>query len=183
MFESKSNEIMLYYLYMMADGEVSYSEEKIFDTICKELGIDNDERDSVIKKCNELVDSTANVFDIIIEEKIDEQIGQGWFGLRDASSLARIVWNLVNLGFADSFFSDEEKKIVNYLNDKWSINPEVYREFVDTANTMLALTNKRKWIISAFSKSSIRDRREKDVDVEMMQLLDDVKLTIEELTM
>ena len=34
----ESVEALLYYLYMMADGEVTYSEEKIFDTICKEFG-------------------------------------------------------------------------------------------------------------------------------------------------
>ncbi len=183
MFGKKNEEATLYYLYMMADGEVSYSEEKIFETICKELELNQDERNSVIEKCKELVGDSASVFDVIVKQQIDEQAGREWYGLRDASVLARIVWNLVNLGFADSFFSDEEKKIVNYLKEKWSVNLEVYQEFVDTANTILALKEQKKWIASTFSKSSARDKREKDVDVEIVQLLNDVKLTIKELTM
>lgn len=180
---NRNEEAMLYYLYMMADGEVSYSEEKIFDTICNELNIDNDEKNSVIEKCKGLVEGTENVFSIIVREKIDDQVGQGWFGLRNASSIARIVWNLINLGFADSNYSDEEKRIVNYLVDKWSVDSAVYQELVDTADTMLALTKQKEWIALTFPKGSIRDKREKDVDVEVMQLLDDVKLTIEEITM
>lgn len=180
---NRNEEAMLYYLYMMADGEVANNEEKIYDAICKELGIDNDEKKSVIEKCKEFVDGTSDIFDILVREKIDEQVGQGWFGLRDASSLAQIIWNLVNIGYADSIYSDEEEKIVSYLVDKWSISSQVYQELVDTADTMLALTKQREWIASTFSKGGIREKKEKDVDSEIKQLLDDIKLTIEELTM
>lgn len=180
---NRNEEATLYYLYMMADGDVSYSEEKIFDEICKELNIDTDEKNSVIEKCKSLATGKADVFSIMVREKIDEQAGQGWFGLRDASSLARVIWNLVNLGYADSYFSDEEKKIVHYLVDKWSVSSEVYQELVDTADTMLALTKQKEWIASTFSKGSIRDKKEKEVDSEIKQFLEDVKLTIQELTM
>lgn len=178
-----NKEAMLYYLYMMADGEVSYNEEKIFDTICKELNINQDAKNAVVEQSESLVDDTANIFSIIVREKIDEQAGKNWFALKNASSLARIIWNLVNLGFADSFFSEEEKKIVSYLVDKWSVNMEVYQEFVDTADTMLALTKQKEWIAATFPKGRIRDKKEKNVDAEIEQLLEDVKLTIEELTM
>ena len=183
MLKNDHNEATLYYLYMMADGEVSYSEEKIFDEICKELNIDTDEKNLVIEKCKEVASEKTDVFDIMVREKIDEQAGKGWFGLRDQSSLVRIIWNLVNLGYADSFYSDEEKKIVSYLVAKWSISSDVYQELVDTADTMLALSKQREWIASTFSKGSLRDKKEKEVDFEMKQLLDDVKLTIQELTM
>ena len=35
MYMNYRGQAKLYYLYMMADGEVSYSEEKIFDEICR----------------------------------------------------------------------------------------------------------------------------------------------------
>lgn len=186
MFGSNCNEeATLYYLYMMADGNVSYSEEKIFDEICKELNLDTDEKNSVIEKCKGFAANETDVFSIVVREKIDEQVGQGWlgFGLRDASSLARIIWNLVNLGYADSSYSDEEKKIVNYLVAKWSVSTEIYQELVDIAETMLALTKQRGWIASIFSKDSIRDKKERKVDSEIKHLLEDVNLTIQELTM
>lgn len=180
---NRNEEATLYYLYMMADGEVSYSEEKIFDTICKELNIDNDAKTSVVEKCKGLADATSDVFSLLIGEKIDEQARRGWCGFKDLSSLARIIWNLVNLGYADSFYSTEEKKITEYLVDKWSVNIEVYQEFVDTAETMLALTKQKEWIVSTFSHGNKRDEKEKKIDTEIEKLLADVKLSIEELTM
>lgn len=173
---NREKEAMLYYLYMMADGDVSYSEKKIFEKLCKELSIDTETRESIIEKCKGV--NTANIFSTIVREKLDDEVGQGWFGLRDASSLAQIIWNLVNLAYADFVYSDQEKKIVKYLVDKWAISTEIYQEFVDTADTMFALTKQRDWITSTFSEGAAAR-----VDAEINQLLEDVKLTIEELTM
>lgn len=179
----KKEEAMLYYLYMMSDGEVSYSEEKLFNEICKELELDEDDKHSAIDKCKEIAKNPKAAFDVIMSEKFDEQVGQGWFGLKDASTLARILWNLVNLGYADSCYSQEEKKIVNYLIEKWNVDKEVYQEMVDTSDTMLALTKQKEWVVSTFAKGSIRDEKEKKIDSEINTMLSDIKLTIEELTM
>lgn len=180
---SRKKEATLYYLYMMADGEVSHKEERIFHTICNELDLTEADQNSIIETCKELTAGTDPIFRVMVREKMDEQMCEGWFGLKGVSGLARIVWNLVNLGFADSEFSREEKEIVHYLVDKWSIDLEVYQEFLDTADTMLALTKQKEWLLSTFEKDSTRDKREKDVDDKIMQLLKDVKLTIKELTM
>ena len=183
MFRNSRYEAILYYLYMMADGEVTYSEEKIYDEIFRELQIELEVKNKIIEKCKEYVVSKDDMLNIIINEKIDEQVGQHMGELRDASSLARIVWNLVNLGYADSFYSDEEKKIVHYLVQKWSVSSDIYQEFVDTADTIHTLTKQKEWIASVFHKGSMRDKKEKEIDSEIKQLLDDVKLTIQELTM
>lgn len=184
MFENnRKAEIALYYLYMMADGELAYSEEKIFDILCNEMNTNDDEKELVIEECKRLVKEKSDVFSILIREKIDEKAGQSRYGLKNASSLAQIIWNLVYLGYADSIYSGEEKKIVSYLVDKWSVSSEVYQEFVDIAETMLALSDQKKWIASTFSKGVVRDKKEKEVDSEINQLLDDVKLTLEELLM
>ena len=147
------------------------------------MNVDADEQNAVIEKCKGLVKGKTDVFSIIIREKIDEQVGQGWFGLWDESSLARIIWNLVDLGYADSVYSDEEKKIVSYLVNKWSVREETYRELIDIADTILALTKQKEWVVSTYSRGSLRDKKEKDIDSEIEQLLGDVKLTIEELKM
>lgn len=179
----QKEEAMLYYLYMMSDGEASYSEKKIFNHICKELGLDEADKQSAILRCKEIAKDPEVASDAIMSEKLDEQVGQGWFGLKDASTLARIIWNLVNLGYADTYYSEEEKKIVNHLLEKWKVNNEVYQEMVDTADTMLALTKQKEWVISTFPKGSERDKREKKIDSEINTMLSDIKLTIEELTM
>lgn len=184
MFESNCKaEAVLYYLYMMADGEVSSGEEKLFDEICKELNLDTDEKNSVIERCREFAPDKTDALNIMVREKIDKQAGEGGWGLKNASDLARIIWNLVNLGYADTFYSAEEKKIVNYLVDKWSVGSEVYQELIDTADTMLALTKQREWVTRTFTDDIIKVQKEKGLDIKIKQLLDDVKLTIQELTM
>lgn len=176
-------EAMLYYLYMMSDGEVSFNEAMIFNAICKELEIDNATKDRLIAKCEKLAEGGKDPFRVILRERIDAKAEQDWIGRKDESSLARIIWNLVNLGYADSFFSDEEKKIVNHCKARWSIDPEVYQELIDTADTMLALAKQKEWIAATFSESSTREEKEKSIDAEIMGLLDDVKLLLEELAL
>ena len=175
---------------------MSKNEKKIFNTICKELNIDNDVKKEVIKKSKELVDDTSDILSIIIEEKIDERL-VGYGGavglgllmavaaaiLPDVSNRIRIVWNLVNIGYSDSVFSDEEKKIVNYLVDKWSVNPEVYQELVDTADTILALEKQKEWIVATFPEGSVRNKKKRNINTIIKQLQDDIKLTIDEFAM
>ncbi len=181
MFEdNKEGEAILYYLYMMADGEISPGEKKIFGTICKELDISADDRKAIIARCGELTEGKNNIFSVIVKEKIDEQAGENWGTLRDASDLARIIWNLVNLGYADSVYSEEEKKITDYLADKWSVSAEVHREFLDTADTIAALVKHKKWILSTLPEGEMRKKREKKVNSDIKKLSADVKLTIEE---
>lgn len=180
---SRKEEVMLYYLYMMADGEISYSEEKLFDEICKELNINEDDKQAAISKCNENTDKNGEILDLIMTEKIDEHVSEGMLGKRNDYQLARVMWNLVNLGYADTYYSEEEKKIANHLVEKWEVDKEIYQEMVDTADTMLALTRQKEWVISKFPKGKERDEKEKKIDSEINTMLSDMKLSIEELAM
>ena len=45
---TKEKEAALYYLYMMADGKVSESEEELFSILCKECEIGDKEKQDVI---------------------------------------------------------------------------------------------------------------------------------------
>lgn len=180
---NKKDEAMLYYLYMMADGEVTDNEEKIFKKICKELSVMAEDKKAVIKKCKELVEREKSAFNAIIVEKIDEKASIDSFFKKDDSRLAHIIWNLVNLGYADSVYSDEEKEIVSHLVDKWSVSLECYQEFVDAAETILALTNQKEWVTYTFSDDDIRVKKEKVIDSEIKKILKDVSLSIEEIIM
>ena len=178
-----TKEAMLYYLFMMSDGDVSDSEKKLFAKICKEIKINKEEKKAVIDNCIILAKNYEKVFDLITGEELDDQVGRGWFGLKDASTLARIIWNLVNLGYADTDYSENERKIVDHLLVKWEIKPEVYQEMVDTADTMLTLIKQKEWLISTFPEGNSRDEKKIKINSEIKTLLSDIKLTIDELTM
>ena len=182
--DTKREEAKLYYLYMLADGNAANSERKIFDSICNELNVESDMKKEIIDECNMIVAENTSILDAITTEELDEKIKQGWlFELRSDSTRARIIWNMVNLGYADSEYSMEEKEIVNYLLDKWSVNEEVYQEFIDTEETIASLYKYKEWIAATFPQGDVRGKKEADVENEVRMLLEDVQLTIKELTM
>lgn len=71
MFGDKSSEeAVLYYLYMMADGNISYSEEKIFDELCEKLRLSAETRKEVIQKCKDIMSNMTDIFRVIVKEKL-----------------------------------------------------------------------------------------------------------------
>lgn len=118
---------------------------------------------------------------MIVRDGIDENAGKTWGNLREASSLARIIWNLVNLGYADSDYSISEKRIVEYLLDKWLVPREIYMEFVDTAETILALIKQKEWMQKTYKAGGERDEKERSIDNDIEKMKKDVNLTIKEL--
>lgn len=177
------DEAILYYLYMMSDGELSHNEEKLFNEICKDLDLEDYEKQKVVARCRELVSDPTEAYELIIQENLDEKVGKGLFGYENESSTARIVWNLINLGYADNVYSENENKIVNHLTDKWNVKPEIKQEMIDTADTILALQKQKEWIIKTFKSGSKCYNKEKQIDTEITKLLSDIKLTIEEIKM
>ena len=174
-------EAMLYYLYMMSDGEITYSEEKLFDKICCELELTTDDKINIASSCSKIAVDPESVKGFVRGDRFGELI-EWMIDTGNASNVARIVWNLVNLGYADKQYSEKEKQIVSYLVERWKVNQEVYREMIDTAETILSLEEQKEWLLKTFS-SSERDKREKTIDVAIKKLFEDMKITIEELTM
>lgn len=182
-WKNKEKEASLYYLYMMADGDVSSSEKKIFKQLCKDLDISSDSRKEITSNCKALGKGESDIFSVIVREKIDDDVRKSLFGEQNKSSLARIIWNMINLGYADLVYSDREKMIVNYLVDRWSLDKEMVQEMLDTADTMLALTKQKDWITVTFSDEAEQKKRIKAANGKIKMLHNDVKLTIEELAM
>lgn len=178
------NEKTLYGLYIMADGNISYEEEKLLIRICDEMGTSIDEAD--INNLRILSKRNTNIYQEIVKAdiaySIEHPYGDLGFFRRRKSSLSRIIWNLINLGYADSTFSVKEKEIVDYLVKKWEISPVIYQEFIDVAETMLALSEQKDWIKTLSISKYSKDQMEKRVDNQIKQLLNDVTITLEELT-
>ena len=176
---NKRGEAMLYYLFMMADGKITSGEEEIFSNICKELFISDEEKAEIIEECVRLSSAETDIFDVIIQEEIDEKAGQGWYGVeKNDTGKARVIWNLLNLGYSDKDYSENEKKIVSYLVEKWSVARSIFMEMKDTADTMLALLRQKEWASKTFADSF---EKEKQLDMDIKELLTDIKLTISEI--
>ncbi len=141
----------LYYLYMMSDGDVSDGETELFDKICAELCLDADDKKSIMQECIEIV-KNKNLTCIEVAEKnaeeayIDRILDIGLNEYASEQSKANILWNLINLGYADSYFTFNEREIVDFLRKYWKIPDSLYHEMLDIAETCLALEKHRLWI-------------------------------------
>ncbi len=183
-YGNDEREAALYYLYMMADGRISYSEEQMFRTLCLELRIDERSRNEVIDYCLQIREHTLDmlfvIMGVVIPASDDNRfvLPRGTF-----SDYARMIWNLVNLGYADADYSEAEKEIVRYLMDKWKVPKVLYQEMIATADTMAALTKQRGWVLDTYAEGLERDEKLKRIDEAIDKLHRNIKISIQELVM
>ncbi len=176
----------LYYLYMLSDGEASKREKKLFTIICKDLNIDVDAKKRIIKECEN------TPFDGIFDE-IKELAGEPVKEMKNSSSLlsimsflgnsknyATILWNLINLGYADTKYTYEESEIVDFLKKHWKVTEDLYQEMIDVAETCLALEEHKKWVDN-LEESDYKTEKMKQIKKDIKMAQDSIKLTLAEL--
>lgn len=176
---TKEKEAALYYLYMMADGKVSESEEELFSILCKECEIGDKEKQDVISICGKYKDE-EDILEVIKRERLENNI-VGEFLFFDKKEAARLVWNLINLGYADGYYSEDEKEIVTYIAEKSLLDKGIVREFTDIADTMLALTKQKKWADSVMENPEEKRRKKKELSRDITKLSESVKIIIDEI--
>ncbi len=182
----RTDQAKLYYLYMLSDGEASEREKKLFTTICKDLNIDVDEKKRIIKECEN------TPFDGIFDE-IKELAGEPVKEMKNSSSLlsimsflgnsedyATILCNLINLGYADTKYTYEEREIVDFLKNHWKITEDLYQEMIDVAETCLALEEHKKWV-EGLEDSAYKDEKMKQIKKDIRSAQDGIKITLAEL--
>lgn len=183
----KREQAKLYYLYMMSDGEVSKDEKKIFNIICKELELGKEIQDSIVKECKEIeeryemtcIELLENDMGVInLKSDIMELILSG---TDETEQRATILWNLINLGYADAHFTSDEREVVDFLREKWEISESVYIEMVDVAETCLALEQHKKWV-KQLPESEYKLIKSKQVNQNMKFTQETIKTTISEMS-
>jgi len=149
----KDYEIALYYLYMIADGELSPEEMTIFKSICQKLD-KMDEYQNIITYCKGLGQTSS--FNKIVDEDIETEI-EDYYDDEELSSsfskghLIEIIWNLISLGFCDKAYSQSEEKIVKYLCESWEIDDSIYLELIECVKTLVRINEYRDWAYKIFA--------------------------------
>ena len=116
-----------------------------------------------------------------VEEKNDIYklaVALSMFG--NADDYASILWNLINLGYADIKYTYEEREIVDFLRNHWKITEDLYQEMIDVAETCLALEEHKKWVES-LEDSSYKDEKMKQIKKDIKSAQDGIKITLAEL--
>lgn len=170
----------LYYLYMMADGELSAKEKELYNKICKKLGIGKDEKKLIAEECTIIWNEEKMTCMDVLKKNTEEVIvfGVEEIELWDMEPIS-VLWNLINIGYADSVYTEAEKEVVQFLKKHWKIPEATYCEMVDIAETCLALEEYKKWA-EQLPDSDYREEKLKQVRKDLRYTQDTIKTIISE---
>lgn len=176
----------LYYLYIMSDGEVSPNEKKLFNSICKELNLDKDDKKCIIKECEEITKEECLSCMEVIEKNIEESYVCCTLDIDldkyvSDKDKAAILWNLINLGYADTHYTRDEREVVDFLRDYWEIQDSLYQEMIDVAETVLALEKHKKWVEEELPESESKQTKLKQIKKDIKFTQQTIKTTISEI--
>lgn len=205
----KLKQLKIYYLFMHADGESSLPEKRYLDDILAKSELSEESAQEFRVFCKQMVLEATSKIPEVIEKKIDELLGKREsspsyspfpFSVPDFSLLtqqiisrvlygslegskvlqAQTIWTLINLGYADSEYSEAEKQVVNHLIQRWNTNPVLVAEFNDTADTILALTLQKEWVQKSNRQPADISRIIQELDRSIASMLANVEISISE---
>lgn len=180
-----SEQAKLYYLYMMSDGEISDDEKNLFNKICRKLYLDADDKKRIKQECNKIYKEEKMTCIDVIERNAEKSyvyrvldIGLKKHALDE--NKAKIIWNLINLGYADSHFTIDEREVVDFLREYWEFPDSLYQEMIDVAETCLALEKHKLWI-EGLPDTDYKLEKIKQVKKDMKQVEETILTTISEI--
>lgn len=183
---TKLLQIQIYYFYMLADGECTAAEGKNFFSICNAMNISDDDLRRTINFCEVRIqdiskDNSAKVIQEITWLLSDHErsiCGTIVSINRNKETQATVIWNLINLGYADNEYSEAEKKVVSFLSDYWAIDEAMLADMIDTAETIFLLTQQKKWLEST-SKPYVEIKKSiENIDKNIKQMFANIELLI-----
>ena len=193
---NKRGQAILYYMFMQADSEITEHEKKIYNTICAELELDEGDIAKVVEKLQDCKEEQMDCLGYVKRQCEFSELGLQEILLRsnkfDLEELeytikrdekkeikAAVMWNLINLGYADKSYSCEEKEVVKFLKDYWKIPEAVYQEMIDVSETCLALSEYEKWA-ETLENSAHKVEKLNQIRRDLKKIEESIKITIEE---
>ena len=180
----KDRQARLYFLYMMADGEVSTGERGLFNSICQELNLNSSEKQNAISAIKALSKNGESCIDVVKwnakNDSVSDYIDIDLHESEPEQGKAAILWNLINLGYADTYFSNEEREVVDFIKNYWEIPESLYQEMIDVSETCLALEKHKKWAEN-LPESGFRTKKINQIKKDLRDVQETIKTTISEI--
>lgn len=177
-------QLQIYYLYMLADGTVTEEESKRFSEICWSMNVDEFSKKEKISFCTNAIqnigsDNSAKVIREIAKLLTNAMSNYSSIN-SDKQTQAKIIWTLINLGYADIEYSEPEQKVVSFLSDYWEINAAVMSDMIDTAETILMLTKKKEWLKTTNKHYDEISAGISEIDKTIEQMFHNIQILISE---
>lgn len=176
-------QLKIYCLFMHADGTPSPSEAQYLKDITEKMSLSSQTMQkfqafygemslNLLVKTPEM--ATAQIAEVLGEERTN-------FGLDGNKTMqTQTIWTLINLGYADSEYSEVEKSIVSYLIKRWEMDPVLVAELNDTADCILALTKQKEWVQTTSRPYAAINGIIKELDRNIATMFANIETTISE---
>lgn len=179
----QTDQAKLYCLYMTSDGQISEQERELFTGVCKELGLNYSEKKQIIEECEAIPaeDKFDKIKELIYGPAHAQTIDvRSWFEPHNSVDHETILWNLINLGYADTKYTDQERKIVEFLKSYWNVRDDVYEEMIDVSETCLALEEYKNWV-EDHEELDNKEEKINQINKDINVSLKDIQTTLSEL--
>ncbi|MGI6110545.1 MAG: hypothetical protein ACOYB8_11990 [Eubacteriaceae bacterium] len=186
--ELNEAQLKIYYTFLSADGVCGKEELEKLDSICQKMDIDKTRISEIVYEFTNNSIPSSSSEDMAITEipslattiRILEEQSSYSTILTDKSVQTNIIWNLINLGYSDTSFSDPEKRIVKHLASRWNIDDVIVADLIDTAETMLSICEQKEWLKTTKQPYDTIDGKIRELDQVMKHLAENVEITVSE---
>ncbi len=170
------------YLFMLADGQCSDTEKKLFTQVCKKvLDVDANTRERIEEECEKIpVDEGPDNWRMAIREigrVMDEENLENWL---DKNESTLLLWTLINIGYADEEYSKPERIVTDYVAKELKIAQEDYYALQDIAETMTALVKQKEWLKLAKCSHEEFSAEMNKIDETMKRLEESIATIVEQ---
>lgn len=138
----QKDDLVLVYLLMSVDGNVSAEEENQFDELLKQSGF--------LESKNTVIGNAKDILSSVEPEMNDPQ---NWlqglhkkyklnFALgkrRSKTKFKELLWTMINMTMIDKDFSVNEKKFIDCCCKDWNIEDSLLDEMIEIAKTLYSL--------------------------------------------
>ncbi len=167
----KIEQLKMYYLFMLIDGELTDSEKENFTKLCETMGATGEEIKKVTDFCYGVIPETNDenysnivtirIFQVLgwVEDTeinlssnktlpigLNTKVFHTLFKISNEADCLRFVWTLINLSYSDGNCSEAEKNLINIIAEELRIERTALLDLEDTAKTMFMLCSQKDWL-------------------------------------
>lgn len=148
------DKLILLLLAINIDG-ITDEEKGLLREIAKQYAVSDKDMLKVKSEVNSLLGSgepVGEIFKICLQEAMEHSENYKMDNMQ-------FLWTLVNMGFIDGDYSDNERSLVDTYCEIAKLDKTFAREFEDIAKAMVAVVEQRKFIENMpFKKATILDK-------------------------
>lgn len=153
---SKESKMVLLILAMKIDG-IKDEELNLFLEVARQYNVNDLQKVKDIAK--ELLSQDNIQIREIFKEYAKENVSE-----YDKEGNTQFLWTLVNMGFIDGDYSDNERSLVDTYCDIAKIDKTFAREFEDIAKAMVAVVEQKKFLQNSKVNSQKSEILSKELD-------------------